>query len=146
MIKHKKLYNALPEVFGCKKNCNDCCGPVPLSAHEAAVLGIPGAEVTPTKPNSLTCAFRSDNGCSVYENRPFLCRAYASTNDKQLRCPHGACAKKPIRESRLKKLSNEYIQMMKTPKSQLFCESGNSEIENMLRLIKKPQQLGKTIL
>jgi len=48
--------------------------PFEMDAH-----GMPGLHLS-HKPGSLECIFLTDNGCSVYENRPTACRYYALGN------------------------------------------------------------------
>lgn len=92
---HVKIYDSLPQVKGCQTGCNDCCGPVPITEYEAKVLGVEG-DLTPFNPITLSCQFSSPTGCTVYENRPFLCRLFGSCEDKKMTCPKGARADKPL--------------------------------------------------
>lgn len=45
--------------------------PYPMDAHE-----MPGLKLV-TKPGSTACVFLTEEGCSVYEDRPTACRYYA---------------------------------------------------------------------
>jgi Fe-S-cluster containining protein len=93
-----KIYKRIPK-FKCQPGCNACCGPVPLCTKEAAVLkeivkdnpdrslleGL-NSFMTPVDSN-LNCKFSSAKGCTIYEDRPFMCRLYGTT--EALKCPLG---------------------------------------------------------
>jgi len=86
---HRELYAAIPEVEGCT-HCGDCCGIVAWSAWE-------WSQVEHRKPTErdirlLRCPYYRAKGCDCYEDRPFMCRLFAAVED--LRCPHGAKAKR----------------------------------------------------
>ena len=84
--RHRRLYRALPEME-CEPGCSTCCGPAPLSPWEAARLGVPGAATTPVRPGTATCAFLEHGRCSVYDKRPWACRAYGT--GELMPCPRG---------------------------------------------------------
>lgn len=113
----QEIYKEIPEVIGCKKGCNDCCGIVPVSPSEKAILGIEN-ELTGSKENiekgCFNCQFSGLNGCNVYENRPFMCRLFAASEDKTLQCPHGAKALKPLSVKRSRALLDKYKALFKT--------------------------------
>jgi len=100
------LYARIPATTSCKAGCNACCGPVPVSPVEARALGISGT-MTPTKPNTTTCAFY-ENGCTVYDDRPFMCRLFGAANDAMLTCPHGVRALMPLSKADASRLTGEY--------------------------------------
>ena len=122
MSKLSKLYAKIPEVKGCQKGCSDCCGPVPMSSAEAGKVRhllrpevyIVGDFVTPTKPNCMDCAYSTPKGCSIYADRPFMCRLFGSSVESPLlKCPHGARPDKPLSAHAADKLSAQYIEMMR---------------------------------
>jgi hypothetical protein len=93
-----KIYKRIPK-FKCQPGCSACCGPVPLCTKEAAVLkeifkdnpdksileGL-NSFITPID-SKANCKFSSANGCTVYENRPYMCRLFGTT--ETLVCPLG---------------------------------------------------------
>jgi Fe-S-cluster containining protein len=95
-----KIYKKIPSLK-CPPGCSACCGPVPLCSKEASVLkdlvkdnpdkslleGL-NSFMTPTDPD-LNCKFSSAKGCTVYENRPLMCRLFGTV--ESLKCPLG-CA------------------------------------------------------
>ena len=83
---HRQVYRQIPTMT-CRSGCTDCCGPAPVSPWEAERLGIPGEVLTPVKPGTMICGFFRDGGCSVYEQRPFICRFFGTSTLQ--RCPHG---------------------------------------------------------
>jgi len=78
------IYPQIPSMK-CKEGCADCCGPVPFNDEEWEKV----KDRPKRKDNSLKCQFLINNKCSIYEDRPFLCRLFATTRDvKELECPH----------------------------------------------------------
>lgn len=83
----RALYARIPAVK-CKGLCTEACGPVMMTELEAKLiewhfkpLGKCGSD--------LTCPALVAGQCTVYEQRPFVCRAYGGV--KSLECPHGCC-------------------------------------------------------
>jgi Fe-S-cluster containining protein len=93
-----KIYKKIPK-FKCPPGCSACCGPVPLCSKEVLIL----KEIVKDNPDKsisegldsfvtpidskMNCKFSSIKGCTVYENRPFMCRLYGTT--ESLKCPLG---------------------------------------------------------
>lgn len=68
----QKLYDKIPASV-CKKGCFDCCGNVVQFAPE---------ELSRAGEYALKngkCVFLTDKGCSIYENRPFVCRLFGTS-------------------------------------------------------------------
>lgn len=117
-----KLYARIPAVVGCKIGCSDCCGPVPMTGEEAGRIKsimrpepFDGADfITSTKPGCMTCAYSTPKGCSIYADRPLICRIFATAPDEpKLRCPHGAQPVRPLTPAQAHAISEEYLRMMK---------------------------------
>lgn len=94
--------------MNCKEGCSDCCGPVPFSDKEW--------EKVKNRPrrgdNSLKCQFLIDNKCSIYEDRPYICRIFATTKGvKELECPHGCKPFFPLPAERSEELTLNYMQL-----------------------------------
>jgi len=100
----KKLYSKIPS-FECIEGCTDCCGPVPLTKLEAKRLNV-DSNLTPTKLGSCDCVYASEKGCTVYENRPYMCRLFGATED--LKCPHGKKPTKLLSSDSTNRLTNDY--------------------------------------
>jgi len=86
--------------FQCKDGCSDCCGNINLkksliSKHLNKIQQIPeetldlGDEVFPLTDDSK-CIFliRKTNKCSIYDDRPYVCRIYGTGIEPKLLCPH----------------------------------------------------------
>jgi len=84
----QKIYKKVPNC-ACKGLCTQACGPVMFSETEmnkvkdlaphgwhdwAAGTYMP---IRP-EPDDLTCPFLKEDKCSIYENRPLICRVYGS--------------------------------------------------------------------
>ncbi len=110
---HRKLaelYEAIPD-FNCKEGCNDCCGCVPVANVEAENAGIK-AGLTATKLGTMDCVHSTPNGCSIYDDRPFMCRLFGTT--EKMKCPHGCKPDKMLNDKRAAKLTERY-QSLKIP-------------------------------
>ena len=67
----RELYNKIPK-SQCKKGCNKCCtNMIQFTPNELKAMG--GYEY-----NGI-CSHLIDGRCSIYENRPFVCRIYGTS-------------------------------------------------------------------
>jgi uncharacterized protein len=110
MSDHKKLaalYSAIPS-FACKEGCHDCCGPVPVSKGEWQRIKL---EPRLKGLGCVSCAYLND-GCSIYENRPYLCRLFGATVEAKMRCPHGCGPEKPLTQKQTDILTKRYMKLM----------------------------------
>ena len=80
-----KVYQSLPKI-ACKGLCQECCGPIMFSQAEANQMHAHGVE-PPGFDETFTCTALKDGRCSIYEDRPYICRLWGAI--KKLRCPHG---------------------------------------------------------
>lgn len=111
------IYDRIPKVVGCRTNCADCCGPVPINAEEAAAIpamiaarpgGTGDTQYTPFD-RCGTCRYATPAGCMIYETRPFMCRIFGAVeNEPRLTCPHGAKALNPLSREQARALTEEY--------------------------------------
>jgi Fe-S-cluster containining protein len=73
--------------FECVPGCHDCCGPVTTSAEEMARLPRKTAAEQEAALAELNCVHLGPQGCTVYEERPVICRLFGTT--PRLPCPNG---------------------------------------------------------
>ncbi|MBI3898211.1 MAG: YkgJ family cysteine cluster protein [Gammaproteobacteria bacterium] len=73
--------------FECKPGCHDCCGPVTASTEEMARLPVKSDDEHETALADLRCPHLGEHGCTVYEERPLICRLFGTT--PRLPCPVG---------------------------------------------------------
>lgn len=99
----KALYDRMPKVE-CKGLCWNACGPIDMSVAERQKitdLGVEIPEWTQERHNAWThrnenlycpaLSFNAHNGkmgCTVYEARPLICRAWG-VGEGDMACPHG---------------------------------------------------------
>jgi hypothetical protein len=84
--KIRDLRRQIPS-FECVPGCHDCCGPVTTSSEEMARLPRKTAAEQEAALNELNCVHLGPNGCTVYEERPLICRLFGTT--PTLPCPNG---------------------------------------------------------
>ena len=73
--------------FACTPGCHDCCGPVTASSEEMARLPYKSDEEHDKAFAELNCPHLGDKGCTVYAERPLICRLFGTTN--KMACPNG---------------------------------------------------------
>lgn len=98
----RRLYDALPDL-DCKGLCWNSCGPIDMSTAERERIVELGVEIPVfTEERSrrwanderLYCPALSFNanegriGCSIYEDRPMICRLWGMS-EGDMSCPHG---------------------------------------------------------
>jgi Fe-S-cluster containining protein len=79
------LYDSVPDV-NCKGLCHQACrdiGPQ-ITAEEKDRLAARGVDI---EKHDDGCPALVDKRCSVYEDRPLICRLFGAT--KRMRCPWG---------------------------------------------------------
>jgi len=106
--KMAELYRAIPS-FDCKPGCSDCCGPVPMAKPEWQAIKLAKRA---SGQDCLTCAYLVDGKCSVYQDRPFLCRLFGATTDAKIACPHGCGPSKPLTAQQASILNSRYMRLM----------------------------------
>lgn len=94
----RELYAQVPEIPGCTGECWRSCGPIELSDHERRRLRARGYEIGDARKLVVEgfeagvephyCpALGPDGKCSVYEDRPMICRIWGAVED--MPCPFG---------------------------------------------------------
>jgi uncharacterized protein len=104
------IYQQVPS-FTCKSQCTDCCGPIFYTELEASRFA--KSYVIPT---STKCPFSKVGGCSIYENRPIICRLFGATENRELTCSFGC--------GPTFRLDNEYAKSLITQVCQLSIKAG----------------------
>ena len=73
--------------FTCVPGCHDCCGPVTASSEEMARLPVKSDAEHDAALAEYNCVHLSPQGCTVYDQRPLICRLFGTTSS--LPCPRG---------------------------------------------------------
>ena len=86
---HQKLRDLRERIpsFTCVAGCHDCCGPVTASTEEMALLPVKSDAVHDAALAELSCPHLGEHGCTVYGERPLICRLFGTT--PRLACPRG---------------------------------------------------------
>lgn len=103
--------------FKCREGCADCCGIVPFSEKEkaAATARMPlvrweeipkfsGVWFPVETIATHRCAFVKDGQCSIYEDRPMICRLFGAVDNKLMKCPHGCRPRRLISDAAARKM------------------------------------------
>lgn len=89
MYKNRDIIAGLREnipSFECVPGCHDCCGPVTTSPEEMSRLPVKTDAEHEAALNDLSCVHLGPNGCTVYGERPLICRLFGTT--KTMPCPN----------------------------------------------------------
>lgn len=82
-----RIYSEVPST-NCKGLCVQACGPVMGSSAEVErIMERCGTFPLPLTDGSLTCDKLDGGRCSIYADRPLVCRLYGAT--RKLACRHG---------------------------------------------------------
>lgn len=73
--------------FACVPGCHDCCGPVTASSEELARLPVKSIAEHDAALAEYNCVHLGPQGCTVYDQRPLICRLFGTT--PRLPCPRG---------------------------------------------------------
>ncbi|MEQ1519267.1 MAG: YkgJ family cysteine cluster protein [Usitatibacteraceae bacterium] len=73
--------------FECVPGCHDCCGPVTASSEEMFELPVLDDAVHAAALAALDCVHLGREGCTVYADRPLICRLFGTT--PRMVCPRG---------------------------------------------------------
>ena len=80
------IYAAVPDA-NCKGLCQRACGPVLMSQAEARIIMAKHGSAPDFHRETLTCTNLVGGKCSIYADRPLICRLYGTT--RGLMCQHG---------------------------------------------------------
>ncbi|MFT5033693.1 MAG: Fe-S-cluster containining protein [Bermanella sp.] len=81
-----RLRERIPS-FECVPACHDCCGPVTTSPEEMSRLPVKSDADHEAALDHLNCVRLGPNGCTVYAERPLICRLFGTT--QRMACPNG---------------------------------------------------------
>lgn len=111
MLKIRKL---IGNSFVCKKGCADCCGKfLPVSLIEKTRIEATG--IKKKRSLGISCEYLDeDNSCTIYNERPFLCRMFGLGTHQNLTCPHGISPQ--LSEKRIKAIRKRYSEFIKRGK------------------------------
>ena len=79
------LRESIP-AFECVKGCHDCCGPVTASSEEMSRLPVKSDAEHDAALADLNCVHLGPDGCTVYNERPLICRLFGTT--PRMACPN----------------------------------------------------------
>lgn len=92
--------------FECTPGCHDCCGPVTTSSEEMSRLPVKSDAEHEAALNEFDCVHLGPKGCTVYEERPLICRLFGTTPN--MPCPNG-CRSKEMIDSKTERQIHNYI-------------------------------------
>lgn len=102
----QKLYDKIPSSH-CKEGCTRCCDNwIQAAPEEIARCG--GFDFSDRRECPK---LEKDKGCTVYHDRPFLCRIFASS--ESLPCPYGYGPETPLTKEETTELLKEYLHLRK---------------------------------
>ena len=90
-----RIYRSVPTVE-CQGLCAQSCGPIDMSPTERRRIEALGVTIPPparlladmiNNPRGGTCPALTDGRCSVYQDRPLICRLWGAV--ESMPCPHG---------------------------------------------------------
>jgi hypothetical protein len=118
------LYKQIPASdIPCVEGCSECCGPVAATAEElkqapklADYRNLVAEHIHLSGCANCPYVVATGGGCAVYDNRPFLCRLYGTTELSGLVCPHGPRSTQVLTTEQTFKLLNKYMDLFKTAK------------------------------
>lgn len=116
--KLQALYAAIP-AFDCKPGCSDCCGPVPMAKPEWQAVKMAKRAAG---ADCLSCVYLVDGKCSVYADRPYMCRLFGATVEAKLACPHGCGPDKPLNAKQTAILTKRYMAIVGDAPAAFTCD------------------------
>lgn len=100
-----RLRERIPS-FKCTQGCHDCCGPVTASSEEMSRLPVKSAAEHEAALAELNCVHLGPEGCTVYAERPLICRLFGTT--PRLACPNG-CRPEEMIEPAVEQRVHQFI-------------------------------------
>jgi hypothetical protein len=98
------VYDLIPR-FECKGLCQDSCGPITMTVEEDRRIRARGVHIPPIEESLAAldhgvdyyCPALKDGRCSVYPDRPTICRLWGAT--ESMPCPHGCRPANPLSQA-----------------------------------------------
>lgn len=104
--KLKQLYAEIPQMQ-CKPGCTKCCGFIPWSEFEYNQL-------EQQKEIRFLCVYPHKGRCSIYDQRPFICRLFGTIEPPHIMsCPEGCAPAFPLTADQASRLLARYRQLLK---------------------------------
>lgn len=101
------IYKKVPYIKG-KGLCHEACGPIAVSKKEYAyMIDRLGYDPFLDQSKGLDCPSLVNKKCSIYENRPLICRLYGVA--EKLKCPFGCKPTRYLKEKRARALIKQTI-------------------------------------
>ena len=142
----KALYDKLPTV-ACKGLCWNSCGPIDMSTAERERITDLGVDIPLFDPERAAAWAAGEKlycpalkfgtrdggvGCSVYEARPLICRAWG-VGTGEMACPHGCETSDTLEYEDLMRLLMESFEIGGHP------EYGEGVEEEAMRMLEDPE-------
>lgn len=132
----RKLWNSFPKLE-CQGKCYQSCGPIFMSDLEGEILERKLGHPLPpmgTEDNPLTCPLLKNYRCSVYEDRPTICRLWGMVNHSLMSCPFGCRPSRRLTDQearfiiqKVQEISDRYEQVARSgpnPRVETECNGG----------------------
>jgi hypothetical protein len=100
-----RLRQQIPS-FECVPGCHDCCGPVTTSSEEMSRLPEKTDAEYDAALNDFSCVHLGSKGCTVYGERPLICRLFGTT--PRMPCPNDRRPETMI-DSKIERQVHHYI-------------------------------------
>ena len=100
-----RLREKIP-TFECTPGCHDCCGPVTTSSEEISRLPVKTDAEYKAALQEWNCVHLGPNGCTVYDERPLICRLFGTTPN--MPCPN-SCRPKEMIDSKTERQIHHFI-------------------------------------
>lgn len=103
----KKLYDQIP-AMKCQQGCTDCCGAVPFTKTELKRIKVQRLPIVVGQ----SCPYAQNGTCVIYEDRPFICRLFGTTEEPMMTCPKGCGPEKKLTAKQAEALTADYRSIM----------------------------------
>lgn len=100
-----EIYAQIPRLE-CKGKCQESCSAIALFPAEVVRISPHGL---PTTNNNLQCSKLTIMGCSIYRDRPLICRLFGVV--KKMRCPFGCIPEQWLTDAEAQNLMKQVDQL-----------------------------------
>lgn len=106
MSKVKDLYKKIPELH-CKGLCSLSCGPILLQQEELDRIEAV-SDIDLVYDEKLICPLLVNKRCSVYQDRPIICRLWGTVKGRRgMECPWGCKPKRWLSDAESRAILDE---------------------------------------